>query len=36
VIPGTGNETLDLILQIAIVGVLLVSVVLLIKNLRGR
>ncbi len=35
-IPGTGNETLDLILQIAIVGVLLVSVVLLIKNLRGR
>ena len=35
-IPGTGNETLDLVLQIAIVGVLLVSVVLLIKNLRGR
>ena len=35
-IPGTGNETLDVVLQIAIVGVLVVTIVLLIKNLRGR
>ncbi len=35
-IPGTGNATLDIVLQIAIVGVLVVTVVLMIRNFRGR
>ena len=35
-IPGTGNETLDIVLQIGIVGVLLVTIVLMIRNFRGR
>ena len=34
--PGTGNTGLDVVLQIAIAAALLVSVVLLIKNYRGR
>ena len=35
-IPGTGSGALDVVLQIAIAVALLVSIVLLIKNLRGR
>lgn len=35
-IPGTGSTGLDLVLQIAIALALLVSIVLLIKNYRGR
>jgi hypothetical protein len=35
-IPGTGSAGLDVVLQIAIAGALLVSVVLLIRNFRGR
>jgi hypothetical protein len=36
VIPGTGNATLDLVLEIGIIAALVVTVVLLVKNLRGR
>jgi hypothetical protein len=36
VIPGTGSATLDLVLEIGIIAALVVTVVLLIKNLRGR
>jgi hypothetical protein len=36
VIPGTGNDTLDVVLQVGIVLALLVTVVLLIKNFRDR
>jgi hypothetical protein len=35
-IPGTGSTTLDVVLQIAIAAALLVSIVLLIRNYRGR
>ncbi len=35
-VPGTGNETLDVVLQVAIVAALLVGIVLMIKNYRGR
>jgi hypothetical protein len=35
-IPGTGSTGLDVLLQIAIAVALLVSVVLLIRNYRGR
>jgi low affinity Fe/Cu permease len=35
-IPGTGSSGWDVVLQIAIAAALLVSVVLLIKNYRGR
>jgi hypothetical protein len=35
-VPGTGSETLDLVLQVGIALCLLVLIVLLIKNLRGR
>jgi hypothetical protein len=35
-IPGTGSAALDVVLQIAIALALLVSVVLLIRNYRGR
>jgi hypothetical protein len=35
-LPGTGSGALDVVLQIAIAVALLVSIVLLIKNLRGR
>jgi hypothetical protein len=34
--PGTGSAALDTVLQIGIAVALLVSVVLLIKNYRGR
>jgi hypothetical protein len=35
-IPGTGSAGWDLVLQIGIALTLLVSIVLLIKNFRGR
>jgi len=35
-IPGTGSGALDVLLQIAVVAALLVSIVLLIRNHRGR
>ena len=35
-IPGTGSGGLDVVLQLAIAAALLVSVVLLIRNYRGR
>ena len=35
-LPGTGSETLDLLLQIAIVAALLVTIVLLVRNYRDR
>jgi hypothetical protein len=36
VIPGTGNATLDVVLQVAIIAALVVGIVLLIRNYRGR
>jgi hypothetical protein len=36
VVTGTGNDTLDVVLQIGIALALLVTIVLLIKNYRGR
>jgi hypothetical protein len=36
VVPSTGNATLDVVLQIAIMAALVVGIVLLIKNYRGR
>jgi hypothetical protein len=35
-VPGTGNETLDVVLQVGIVAALLVGIVLMIRNYRGR
>jgi hypothetical protein len=35
-IPGTGSTALDVVLQVAIAAALLVSVVLLSRNYRGR
>ena len=35
-IPGTGSAGLDVVLRLAVAAALLVSVVLLIKNYRGR
>lgn len=35
-IPGTGSQTLDLLLEIGIVLALIVTIVLLIRNYRGR
>ena len=35
-LPGTGSGALDLVLQIGIAVALLVSIVLLIRNYRGR
>jgi LPXTG-motif cell wall-anchored protein len=34
--PSTGSSTWDLVLEIGIVVVLLVSIVLLYRNYRGR
>ena len=36
VIPSTGSQTLDVVLQVAIMAALLVGIVLLIRNFRGR
>ncbi len=35
-IPGTGSETLDVVLQIGILLAMLVTVVILVRNYRGR
>jgi hypothetical protein len=35
-VPGTGSDTLDLVLQIGIALAMLVLIVLLIRNFRGR
>ena len=35
-IPGTGSETLDLVLQIGIALAMLVAIVLIVRNYRGR
>ena len=35
-IPGTCSETLDVVLQIAILLAMLVTVVILVRNYRGR
>ena len=35
-VPGTGSETLDLVLQLGIVLALVVLLVLLIRNYRDR
>ena len=35
-IPGTGSGALDVVLQIAVAAALIVSIVLLIRNYRGR
>jgi hypothetical protein len=35
-VPGTGNATLDVVLQIGVVAAVVVGLVLLIKNYRGR
>jgi hypothetical protein len=35
-IPGTGSSGLDVVIQIAIAAALLVSIILLIRNYRGR
>jgi hypothetical protein len=35
-VPGTGSETLDLVLEIGIALAMLVLIVLLIRNYRGR
>ena len=35
-IPGTGSQTLDTVLEIGVVLALIVTIVLLIRNYRGR
>jgi hypothetical protein len=35
-VPGTGSEALDVVLQIGIAVAMLVLIVLLIRNYRGR
>jgi hypothetical protein len=35
-LPGTGNPTLDVVLEGAIIAALVVGIVLLIRNYRGR
>jgi hypothetical protein len=35
-IPSTGSGALDVVLQIAVAAALIVSIVLLIRNYRGR
>jgi hypothetical protein len=36
VFPGTGSSGLDVVLQIAVAAALIVLIVLLIRNYRGR
>jgi hypothetical protein len=36
VVPSTGSPALDLVLEIGVVLALVVAIVLLIRNLRGR
>jgi hypothetical protein len=35
-VPGTGNAALDVVLQVAVITAMLVGIVLLIRNYRGR
>ena len=35
-IPGTGSEALDLVLQIGILLAVLVTIIVLVRNYRGR
>ncbi len=35
-VPGTGSAALDVVLQVAVIAAMLVGIVLLIKNYRGR
>jgi hypothetical protein len=35
-VPGTGSNTLDVVLEIGIALALLVTIVLLVRNYRGR
>ncbi len=35
-IPGTGSDALDTVLQIGILLAMLVTVVILVRNYRGR
>ncbi len=35
-IPGTGSEALDTVLQVAILLAMLVTIVILVRNYRGR
>ena len=35
-IPGTGSETLDVVVQVGILLAMLVTVVILVRNYRGR
>jgi hypothetical protein len=35
-VPGTGSNTLDVVLEIGIALAMLVAIVLLVRNYRGR
>ena len=35
-LPGTGSSVLDLVLEVAIIAAMVVGIVLLIRNYRGR
>jgi hypothetical protein len=35
-VPGTGSSALDIVLQVAIIAAMIVGIVLLINNYRGR
>jgi hypothetical protein len=35
-VPGTGNATLDLVLEVGVVIALVLTLLLLIRNYRGR
>jgi hypothetical protein len=35
-LPSTGSETLDIVMQRAVIAALLASLVLLVRNYRGR
>jgi hypothetical protein len=35
-IPGTGSEALDVVVQVGILLAMLVTVVILVRNYRGR
>jgi hypothetical protein len=35
-IPGTGNQTIDVVLEVGIVVALLVLIVLMVRNFRDR
>ena len=35
-LPSTGSETLDIVMQLAVIAALLAALVLLVRNYRGR